>query len=463
MGAEVCGWLVLVAVTACGDEQGGDLDDEASADTDAGVSSDTGDSPQTSDGSSDEGPEASSDGTADGGDTYGAAFCGNGVVEVHEHCDDANDVDADGCNVDCRVSGSIVWTWTHDGDAHLEDGAASIAVLPDGSPLAGGLATATDGSHGWIRRYDEDGAVVWVDERALADVGGIAVDRDGFVVACGTSIRDGATEVWARRYAAEGELDWHVAWAHPDALDDACSDIAAAADGRIVVTGSVTAPEGAEMWLAKLNSHGAALWDTREDDARAGVERAHAVAIDHAGEIIVAGRLGPAQTQAASVFVGRWSSGGEGPQESYFTPDEEPVLGEARGLAVDASEVLVVGALASSHTTRGFYARLDDALGGPIALHEDPDVVSIDAVGVDAEGNVVMVGAVLGADGSRDFWIEKRDPQWQPRWTTVIAGNGGHDELAADVAIAPDGIIFVAGSIGTDTDGLDATVTAIAP
>ncbi len=36
--------------------------------------------------------------------------CGNGVLEEPEACDDGNDEDADGCNRDCTISGSPLWT-----------------------------------------------------------------------------------------------------------------------------------------------------------------------------------------------------------------------------------------------------------------------------------------------------------------------------------------------------------------
>src|SRR5688572_21025309 len=36
--------------------------------------------------------------------------CGDGAMQPGEECDDGNDVDGDGCNRDCRVSGQEVWT-----------------------------------------------------------------------------------------------------------------------------------------------------------------------------------------------------------------------------------------------------------------------------------------------------------------------------------------------------------------
>jgi cysteine-rich repeat protein len=44
-----------------------------------------------------------------------SAWCGNGVVEVGEFCDDMNTDDTDGCTPACKISGGFYcWSW-HDG------------------------------------------------------------------------------------------------------------------------------------------------------------------------------------------------------------------------------------------------------------------------------------------------------------------------------------------------------------
>jgi cysteine-rich repeat protein len=53
--------------------------------------------------------EAVSTGTFDEGSGSPPAFCGNGVVEGNEACDDGNDVDADGCSRLCEASGRVSW------------------------------------------------------------------------------------------------------------------------------------------------------------------------------------------------------------------------------------------------------------------------------------------------------------------------------------------------------------------
>ncbi len=69
----------------------------ASRGTDAGTSTTT---------------EESASGESAVGSSEGPSLenCGDGLVDPGEDCDDGNDIDGDGCNVDCVVSGSVRWS-----------------------------------------------------------------------------------------------------------------------------------------------------------------------------------------------------------------------------------------------------------------------------------------------------------------------------------------------------------------
>ena len=67
------------------------------------VGGDAGDAGDGGEGDSVEGDEVGDgDGGTEGGDT--APRCGDGAVDLTEECDDGNDVDGDGCDVDCTYS-----------------------------------------------------------------------------------------------------------------------------------------------------------------------------------------------------------------------------------------------------------------------------------------------------------------------------------------------------------------------
>jgi YVTN family beta-propeller protein/cysteine-rich repeat protein len=122
----VAGMLGVLAVSgACSlalfqDEPAGDADVASDADGDA-------DADIAADGDADGDADVAADGDADGdadvevvedvpGDGEVGPYCGNGVVEPPEQCDDGNEVAADGCEDDC--------TWSCEASTECDDGEA---------------------------------------------------------------------------------------------------------------------------------------------------------------------------------------------------------------------------------------------------------------------------------------------------------------------------------------------------
>lgn len=116
-----------------------------------------------------EGDEVCDDGVNDG--SYGGCLpdctnlgphCGDGVEQGDEACDDGDEVNGDGCNVDCIVSGSELWTRTFAGAAGYEDYAKAVAVAPDDTIVAVGREGLSNSTRrAWIQRYASDGSEDW--------------------------------------------------------------------------------------------------------------------------------------------------------------------------------------------------------------------------------------------------------------------------------------------------------------
>ena len=64
--------------------------------------------------------------------------CGNGLLEAGEVCDDGNEVDADGCNRDCRQSGQMVFELVFDTSALGPEQINDIDHASDGTYVLGG-------------------------------------------------------------------------------------------------------------------------------------------------------------------------------------------------------------------------------------------------------------------------------------------------------------------------------------
>lgn len=106
------------------------------------------------------------DGTANGepgacardcqGGTTG--FCGDGEAQTGEACDDGNALEGDGCNPDCRESGTVIWERT----LATNGVATGVDISSDGSIyLAGRRSTPPSGA--WAARLNPDGEIEWIE------------------------------------------------------------------------------------------------------------------------------------------------------------------------------------------------------------------------------------------------------------------------------------------------------------
>ncbi len=103
----------------------GDLEAGSSSDGETAYSPGSSPGVETeTDGRTSVGSQSDGTGTGDGdgsssgdssapGSSSGDSLCGDGVEDPGEQCDDGNDQNADGCNVDCVVSGARLWSQDH--------------------------------------------------------------------------------------------------------------------------------------------------------------------------------------------------------------------------------------------------------------------------------------------------------------------------------------------------------------
>lgn len=362
--------------------------------------------------------------------------CGDDVIQGEEFCDDGNDVDGDGCNTDCVESGSLLWTVVFD-DGAMDGTATSVAPSPDGDIyLVGG------GVLDWVRRLDAAGAEVWSVPYSFDRPEGVAVDDDGVVYVAGGSGR--------AVYNDAGEL----------LLEDPTTyrvwDGAVSADGNAVTVGTVSCCTTA--WLSRFGQDGETLWTELEPSD--GADAAWGVAVDGEESIVVAGQKGVVPTLLDSWIKKYDANGAELWSHTYNS-----IVGNSSGdnfQAVDTgpdNEVAAAGGFGSFQSMDVWIGRFsaDGDLSWSDTFSSPNGPIFAADVTVDATGNVIVVATVPTADAEATrVWVRKYAAAGVVLWTQEFSVDDGDAASSTVEGVAVDamGGIFVVGasSTGGDTD-----------
>jgi cysteine-rich repeat protein len=347
-----------------------------------------------------EGNEVCDDGVNDG--SYGGCSpdcsqlgprCGDGIHHGAEGevCDDGDDENGDGCNIDCIESGTVLWTETYSSNiGSSADGATDVDVDDDGTILVVGDMGGAQPA-GILLWYDPEG--VLLDERTpmviyrIGRFGGPGyilgesfANEDPVAVAGFDSTH---TLAWRRQQGATG-----------------VTDIAVDADGDVHVVGYYAPLPGSNrLFRTKLEPDGDVIWEELDDTSDEYVSCSDVAVLPDGASIFQCGTT-------------QWLDA-DGNQISEL--DQDLTLLETWN---DGSYV----------GTSGTYVFRFDVAGAEVWTV--PGGLSIEDIAIDGSGSVVTAG---GDD------VGKYGPDGTPLWTAT------HDADVYAVAIAPDDAIVVAG------------------
>lgn len=398
--------------------------------------------------------EICDDGVNDG--TYGgcvegcsalAGRCGDGILHgaEGEACDDGDEIEGNGCNTDCLVSGTLLWSDIVDGTSSgLPDRGGAVALAADGTIFVTGTADETGPSLGkvWLRRYSSDGSVEWTelriadgdlsaDDLSLLDSGDLVVGalydeplgdriprllaytpegepRWGFThtqpyanvslaavpsgfVALTTDVSQSA---WLRRFDVEGM----PVWTEMPPLMPNESDIASFPDGGFVIAGTL----GSDVWVRRFTAEANELW-TQMLDGRGAVG---GLAVTATQQIVVAGYDPDYWVESLDSDGGpQWSDDRAEPDGWFFaadvaaSPEGDVFVVGTRKQAVDPD----FGRLYVARYSSTGMLMWEQAFASPFLADGS---ASASGAAVDGAGNVVIVGTV-SSDAGNDFWILK--------------------------------------------------------
>lgn len=368
----------------------------------------------------------------------------------------------------------------------------------------------------------EDGTPDGIVSTSLGDgddvAAAIAKTKDGKLVVVGNRAADGSKNIVIVKYNSDGTLDTGFGTSDdgtPDGVvdislgegDDVATAVAVQADEKVVVAGYHVEGASSNIFVLRLNTDGTldSTFGTADDGTTDGVvnvslgdgnDVARGVAVTADGGIVVVGDT--VQGDSSNIVVARFAAdgtpdasfgadgGSDGTPDGFVGLDLGAGDDRANGLALAADgSIVVAGSHVDGTSNNIIVARLtpSGALDASFGKAEDgtPDgIVSVSlgdgddvasAVGIAADGKIVVAGTTVAADGSSNFLVARLMTDGTPDASFgadsgsdgtpdgfVSTSLGEGNDVATALALEADGHILVA---GYHQDG-DSTSMAVA-
>ncbi len=362
------------------------------------------------------------------------------------------------------ASGLPLWTNWFNGAGNSIDQARAVAVDAAGSVLVTGVTASTNGSYDYATiKYLATGVPVWTNlynspgnNSDYADA--VAVDAGGNVLVTGYATAASGKFIFATvKYAANGTSLWTNLF-DLAGYDNQPFSLAVDSAGNVLVAGyatpAITTPvktnDFSAMALIKYSSAGVPLWTNLFRGQGQGNESARAVTVDAAGSVYVTGYVTAANGLYDFATI-KYSSNGA--LQWVNTYDGQNGSDLATAIAVGASgEVLVTG-YSSTGTGQYDYATVKySSTGGPVWTNRFSGGANGDdeaaALAVDGAGSVYVTGFSTTTNGFTDVATIKYQNDGTATWTNYFNGPGNRNDYPAGLAVDGSGNIFLAGNSG---------------
>jgi len=388
------------------------------------------------------------------------AVCGDGFTQTGiEPCDDGNQVQGDGCNINCVASGSTIWTqsFTSPGGA-LWSGVTTDAL--GNVYVVGTEDTASQGYNVVVRRYTAAGAVSWTQTlngaANLDDQGfGITLDPAGNVVVLGyETLANGTTNLLIAKLAgATGAQVWSYSYDGGLGGNDFGFGIVANAAGDLLVTGQVEnmAGQGYNTLVAKLAGiNGTTVWADFPNGLANADDGGNGIALDSAGNIVAVGFVRNSTTD--DIWVRKYTDTGVGFTTVWTRTYNGTGSDVDSGLAIatdSANAVVIAGFETTASQAANAFIRKYDAAGNVVWTQTNAGAAGLNdiAYGIDVDAaNAVAVGGFISlANDTSDVWVRKYSSTGSTMWTNTFNGTADIDDLGYAVTVDSNSNVLVAG------------------
>ncbi len=303
-------------------------------------------------------------------------------------------------------------------------------------------------------KYDSTGGEVWTarfDEAGIDAPAAIAVDASGNVYVTGQAGQAvNKSDLITLKYSPSGAELWRSRYSDPSDASDVAAGIALAPDGAVYVLGSSWMPGGCAVVLVRYSSTGTEEWVSRFFPKDSTWNCGRAVAAD-AGGAWVAG------ASDGSYLVMRYRANGDTAWVRYYSGAGQ---GDARGLVLDGSGVVVTGQLVTSGMDLDYVTVRFDSSGqsdwsavydGPAHSHDQAYAICRDSA-----GGIYVTGRTQASLRNVDYATVKYSPSGSQRWVALYSGpDTAGTDVAWAVASGPHGRVCVTGQSWSDVAAED--------
>ncbi len=384
-----------------------------------------------------------------------AAECGDGFPQAGvEACDDGNDDDTDACTTACELAAC--------GDGSVQ---AGVEECDDGSNNGDTRACKTDCTAATCG----DGNVYAAQEQCDD---GNADNNDGCSELClFTDCGDGFWNPEINEICDDGTgtpgdscnddcLSWG-AWTQTfngaGSSNDLIYGVAFDSAGNPVVAGVTFAAggDGDDIWVRKYDPSGAEVWTRTVHSVTSDI--GYGVAVAPNDDVFVVGSMFTLSDDR-DVWMGRFSASGAPGFTRTFNGSSDDT-DEGRGIAVDgAGNIGVVGYATQGADTERFIRKYGPS-GNTLWTVLESNGTDDEAHGVafDGAGNLIATGFVTSG-GDTDIWIGKYDTGGNESWTRTHDGPAGGNDRGLGVATDADDNVVVVGFEATGGQGDNAWI-----